>query len=115
MIPDGTMSEEARQYAGLDRYEARRRIVADLEELGLLECIEDHSHSVGHCSRCNSTIEPLISVQWFVRMEPLADKALQAVRSGEVRFVPERWAKVGRLVHLAPALVGASNPCVALR
>ena len=91
---DGTMSEEARQYAGLDRYEARRRIVADLEELGLLECIEDHSHSVGHCSRCNSTIEPLISVQWFVRMEPLADKALQAVRSGEVRFVPERWAKV---------------------
>lgn len=91
---DGTMTAETRQYAGLDRYECRRQVVADLEARGLLERIEDHAHSVGHCQRCDTVVEPLVSTQWFLRMAPLAEKGLAVVRSGEVRFVPERWAKV---------------------
>ena len=91
---DGTMTAETRHYAGLDRYECRRQVVADLEALGLLERIEDHAHAVGHCQRCDTVVEPLVSTQWFLRMAPLAEKGLAAVRSGAVRFVPERWAKV---------------------
>jgi valyl-tRNA synthetase len=71
---DGTMSEAAGIYAGLDRYECRRRIVADLEEQGYLLKIEEHRHAVGHCQRCDTVIEPLISKQWFVRMKPLAER-----------------------------------------
>lgn len=93
---DGKMTQQAGAYAGLDRYEARERIVADLEEQGLLEKVEDYSHAVGHCHRCNTAVEPLVSTQWFVRMEPLAALGLKAVDEGLVRFVPERWTKVYR-------------------
>jgi valyl-tRNA synthetase len=121
---DGTMTPEAgAAYAGLDRYEARRRVIADLEERGLLEKIEPHENAVGQCQRCDTVVEPLVSTQWFVRMKPLAAQALAAVDTapseppppgrsegegaggeasaagGEaplVRFIPDRWTKVYR-------------------
>lgn len=94
---EGTMTAEAGEaYAGLDRYECRRRVVADLEAQGLLEKIEPYEYAVGHCQRCGTVVEPLVSTQWFVKMEPLAQKGLQAVDEGRVRFVPARWGKVYR-------------------
>ncbi len=93
---DGAMTEEAGDYAGLSRFEAREQIVAALEERGLLVGIEDYRHSVGHCSRCHTILEPLVSEQWFVAMEPLAREGLRAVDEGLVRFVPERWTRVYR-------------------
>jgi valyl-tRNA synthetase len=94
MNGDGTMNAEAGPYAGLDRFECRRRIVADLEQAGLIEKIVDHDHAVGHCYRCDTVVEPRLSLQWFVKMKPLAGPAIAAVRDGRVRFVPERWTKV---------------------
>ncbi len=91
---DGRMTEQAGKYAGLDRYEARERIVEDLKQLGLLEKIEDYTHAVGHCQRCDTVVEPLVSEQWFVRMLPLAQKGLEVVRQGKVVFIPQRWTKV---------------------
>jgi valyl-tRNA synthetase len=91
---DGTMTEYAGAYQSLDRYETRRRVVKDLESLGLVEKQEDLVHSVGHCEKCGTTIEPLLSLQWFVKVEPLARPALEAVRRGEVRFVPDRFEKI---------------------
>ncbi|MFO8081151.1 MAG: valine--tRNA ligase [Armatimonadota bacterium] len=93
---DGKMTDESGQFAGMDRFEARREIVSALEEQGLLEGIEEHHHKVGHCSRCDTIVEPLISEQWFVAMEKLAADGLRAVDDGLVRFVPERWTKVYR-------------------
>ncbi len=94
MEGDGTMNAAAGPYSGLDRFECRKRVVADLDKLGLLEKVEDHQHAVGHCYRCDTVVEPRLSRQWFVRMKPLAEPAIEAVRSGQVRFVPERWEKV---------------------
>jgi valyl-tRNA synthetase len=94
MQPDGTMNEAAGPYAGLDRFECRKRLVAALTEAGLIEKIENHQHAVGHCYRCDTVVEPRLSLQWFVRMKPLAGPALEAVRDGRVRFVPDRWNKV---------------------
>ena len=94
MLGDGTMNEAAGPYAGLDRFACRKRIVADLEALGLLEKVEDHRHAVGHCYRCDTVVEPRLSKQWFVRMKPLAGPAIEAVRSGRIQFVPARWDKV---------------------
>ena len=91
---DGTMGEGAGKYAGLDRYECRKRLVKELEESGALVGTEKHEHAVGHCSRCKTTIEPLVSKQWFVRMEDLAKPATQAVKDGRIRFVPERFTKI---------------------
>ncbi|EKP94920.1 valine--tRNA ligase [Thermaerobacter subterraneus] len=92
---DGRMTEAAgSRYAGLDRQEARRRVVADLEEGGHLVKVEPHRHNVGVCYRCGTVIEPLISRQWFVRMKPLAEPAMEAVRSGRTRIVPERFTRV---------------------
>ncbi len=91
---EGRMTAAAGPYAGLDRYECRRRVVADMEALGLLEKIEDHEHAVGHCYRCDTVVEPRLSPQWFVRMKPLAEPALEAVRRGEITFTPERWTNV---------------------
>ncbi|HRR25152.1 MAG TPA: valine--tRNA ligase [Acidobacteriota bacterium] len=91
---DGRMTEEAGGYAGLDRYEARRRVVSDLQELGLLETIEEHRHNVGHCQRCATVVEPLVSKQWFVRVKPLAVPAVQAVQEGRTRFVPENFERI---------------------
>ncbi len=93
MNEDGTINENGGKYAGMDRYAARKAIVADLEAQGYLVRIEDYSHNVGCCYRCGTTVEPLISKQWFVRMEPLAKPAIQAVKSGATKFVPERFDK----------------------
>ena len=90
----GNMTEEAGKYAGLERYECRNKVLEDLEELGYLLKVENHRHSVGHCSRCDSTVEPLISEQWFVKMKPMAEPALEVVRQGKVEFVPERFTKI---------------------
>ena len=89
----GVVNENGGKYQGLERYEARKAIVADLDELGLLEKIEDHQHNVGTCYRCGTDVEPIISAQWFVKMGPLAEEALRVVRDGETKFVPERFTK----------------------
>lgn len=91
---DGVLTPEAGRYAGMTREEARRQVVQDLADQGLLLKVEDYSHAVGHCYRCSTTIEPLVSEQWFVRMKPLAEPAMQAVRDGRIRFVPERFTKI---------------------
>ena len=91
---DGTMNENAGRYAGMDRYACRKALVKELEETGALVRTEQHEHAVGHCSRCKTTIEPLVSKQWFVRMEGLAKPAIEAVRDGRIRFVPERFTKI---------------------
>jgi len=88
------MNEAAGKYAGMDRYEARKKIVEDLKELGLLVKIEGHKHNVGTCYRCNTVIEPIMSRQWFVKMKPLAEPAIEAVRNGTIKFVPERFSKI---------------------
>ena len=94
MNDDATMSDWTGKYAGMDRFEARKAIVKDLEEQGYLVKIEPHKHNVGTCYRCHNTIEPMISKQWFVKMEPLAKPAIEAVRSCETKFVPERFDKI---------------------
>ncbi|WP_265444965.1 valine--tRNA ligase [Acetivibrio straminisolvens] len=94
MNDDATMNELAGQYKGMDRYEARKQIIKDLEELGLLFKIEDHTHNVGTCYRCSTVIEPLISKQWFVKMKPLAEPAIEVVKNGTIKFVPERFSKI---------------------
>jgi len=90
---DATINHYGGKYEGMDRYEARKAMIADLDELGLLVKVEDHSHNVGQCYRCGTTVEPIISKQWFVKMKPLAEPAMEAVKSGEVKFVPERFSK----------------------
>ena len=91
---DGTMTEAAGKYAGLDRYEARKQVVTDLAAAGVLLRTEEHQHAVGHCQRCHTVIEPLLSKQWFVRMKPLAEPAIQAVKNGDIQFVPERFTTI---------------------
>jgi valyl-tRNA synthetase len=91
MTPDAHMSDAVpAPFRGLDRFEARARVVAEFERLGLLEKVEEHQHAVGHCYRCDTVIEPRLSEQWFVRMEPLARPALAAYAEGRLRFIPER-------------------------
>ena len=90
---DGTINENGGRYCGMDRYEARKAVVADLEALGLLEKTEPYSHNVGTCYRCHNDVEPIISAQWFVKMQPLAGEALRVVKEGETKFVPERFTK----------------------
>ncbi|MBQ2446577.1 MAG: valine--tRNA ligase [Oscillospiraceae bacterium] len=89
----GVVNELGGKYEGLDRYEARKQIVADLEEQGYLVKIEAHAHNVGTCYRCHKDVEPIISAQWFVKMKPLAEEALRVVYEGETKFVPERFTK----------------------
>lgn len=93
MNDDATMNEVAGVYAGMDRYEAREQIVKDLDQLGLLVKIEDHSHNVGTHDRCNTIVEPLIKQQWFVKMEEMAKPAIEALKNGSLKFVPERFDK----------------------
>ena len=90
---DGKINENGGPYNGMDRYECRKAIVKDLEEQGYLVKTEPYSHNVGTCYRCHNDVEPLISAQWFVKMEPLAKEALRVVNEGEVKFVPERFSK----------------------
>ena len=87
------INENGGKYQGLDRYEARRQIVKDLEEGGFLVKVEPHVHNVGQCYRCGTTVEPITSRQWFVKMAPLAEKALEVVKNGTIQFVPERFSK----------------------
>jgi valyl-tRNA synthetase len=88
------MTAAAGRYAGVDRFEARKQVVADLEQLGLIEKIEDYTLSVGRCERTKDIVEPLISTQWFVKIKPLAEKAIEVVESGKIVFIPENWTKV---------------------
>jgi valyl-tRNA synthetase len=90
---DGLMTAAAGKFAGLDRFEARKAVVAELEALGLLEKIEEHKLAVGKCHRCKTVVEPLVSTQWWMKMKPLAEPAIAAVRDGRIKFVPENWEK----------------------
>jgi len=90
---DATINSYGGKYEGLDRYEARKQMIADLDELGLLVKVKDHTHNVGQCYRCGTTVEPITSKQWFVKMQPLAEKALDVVKDGTVKFVPDRFSK----------------------
>ena len=90
---EGIMTEEAGPFAGLERYECRKQIVARLKEEGYLVKIEEHSHAVGHCQRCHNIVEPLVSTQWFVKMQPLVKAAVDCVTDGRTQFVPERFTK----------------------
>ena len=90
---NGKVNELGGKYEGLDRYEARKQIVADLQEQGYLVRVEDYSHNVGTCYRCHNDVEPIISAQWFVKMKPLAEEAIRVVKEGQTRFVPERFTK----------------------
>ena len=90
---NGVVNEYGGKYEGMDRYEARKAIVADLEAQGYLVKVEDYSHNVGTCYRCHNDVEPIISAQWFVKMKPLAKEALRVVNEGETKFVPERFSK----------------------
>ncbi len=94
MTDDGHIAEGWGKYSGMDRYECRKEIVKDLEAEGALIEVEDYNHNVGTCYRCHSTIEPRLSKQWFVKMEPLAKPAIDAVKEGKVKFVPERFNKI---------------------
>ena len=122
------INENGGPYAGLDRFVARKKIVADLEEQGLLAGIKDHVHNVGHCDRCKTVVEPRLSTQWFVKIQPLAEKAIAAVKpdadgkqghslcAGDVREdLPELDGEHPRLVHQPAVVVGASHSGVALR
>lgn len=90
----GKMNEQAGKYQGLDRWECRKQIVRDLEAMGALVKVEDMSHAVGHCYRCNTAIEPMLSKQWFVKMKPLAEPAIEAAKDGRIKFIPERFTKI---------------------
>ncbi len=92
--PKGEMTKEAGKYADMDRYECRKQLTKDLEEKGVVLKIDDYDHSVGHCQRCSTTIEPLISKQWFVKMKPLAAPAIKADKEGDTRFIPQRFTKI---------------------
>ncbi len=94
MNPDATMNENAGPYQGLERFACRDRVLADLKDKKLLEKIEPYSHSVGHCGRCQTMIEPKVSLQWFVQTQPLAKAAIEAVKDGRVTIIPERFAKI---------------------
>lgn len=94
MTKEARMNENAGSYEGYDCYEARKHILMDLEQLGLLVKVEEHENSVGHCYRCDTVIQPMVSKQWFVKMQPLAEPAIKAVKTGETKFVPERFTKI---------------------
>lgn len=93
MTSNACMNENAGPYAGLDRQECRKKVVKDLEAGGYLVKIEEHQHAVGHCQRCDTIVEPMVSLQWFVKMKPLAEPAIQKVLDGEIKFIPERFTK----------------------
>ena len=93
LTPDAKITNDYPKYAGMDRYTARKAIVKDLEEGGYLVRVEDYTHNVGTCYRCHDVVEPRVSLQWFVKMKPLAEPAIEAVRDGRTKFVPERFEK----------------------
>lgn len=94
LTPEGNVVDDYPKYAGMDRFEARKAIVKELEESGVLVKVESLKHNVGHCYRCSTVVEPRVSKQWFVKMEPLAKKALEVVRNGEIKIIPKRMEKI---------------------
>jgi valyl-tRNA synthetase len=94
MNEDATLNENAGPYKGYERFKAREKLVKQLQDAGLLEKVENHVHSIAHCQRCDTLLEPFLSEQWFVKMKPLAKPALQAVLDGRIKFYPDRWTKV---------------------
>ncbi len=90
---DATINHYGGKYEGMDRYECRKKMIEELDRLGLLVKVEEHTHNVGQCYRCGTTVEPIISKQWFVKMKPLAEPAMEAVRIGDIKYVPERFSK----------------------
>jgi len=94
MDENGVMNENAGPYVGLDRFLCRTKLLEDLEEQGLLEKVEKHTYALGRCYRCDTVVEPRLSLQWFVKMKPLAEPALKAVLDGKIKFYPKRWTKV---------------------
>lgn len=90
----GRINENGGIYQGLDRFAARKQIVADLEAEGLLVKVEKHSHNVAHCYRCGTVVEPIASRQWYVKMKPLAEPAIAAVKNGDISYIPERFSKI---------------------
>ena len=88
------MTEKAATYKGLDRFDARKKIICDLDALGLIDRVDDHPHNIGVCHRCDTVVEPLISQQWFVKVQDLAEEAIQAVKDERTIFVPSRFTKV---------------------
>ncbi|QGG47276.1 valine--tRNA ligase [Heliorestis convoluta] len=94
MTKEAIMNELAGPYEGMERYSCRKKLVADLDETGFLEKINDHVHAVGQCYRCDTVVEPMVSPQWFVKMKPLAEPAMEVVRQGQLNFVPDRFTKV---------------------
>ncbi|MEZ5176591.1 MAG: valine--tRNA ligase [Acidimicrobiia bacterium] len=90
---EARINENGGTFAGMDRFAARAAIVSRLGEVGAIDKVEEHHHSVGHCSRCNTVVEPVLSLQWFVKVEPLVKPAIRAVKDGEARFIPHRWEK----------------------
>ncbi|MBM3212932.1 valine--tRNA ligase, partial [Candidatus Poribacteria bacterium] len=93
MNEDATMNEEAGKYQGMDRWECRKAILRDLESEGLLDKVEEHQYIIGSCSKCDTIVEPRLSLQWFVKMQPLAEPAIRAVENGDIRIIPENWKK----------------------
>ena len=122
MNDDATINEKGGKYAGMDRYEARKAMVADLEAQGLLVKVVPHTHAVGTHDRCHTTVEPMIKPQWFVRMKEMAQAAMDVLKTDDLNFVPERFDKIylhwlGKhqgLVYFAAALVGAQDSGVVL-
>ena len=94
MNDDGTMNELSGRYNGMDRFECRKRVIEDLNYIGLLEKFEPHKHNVGHCYRCKNSVEPIVSKQWFVKMEELAKPAIEVVKNNSIKFTPERFTKI---------------------
>ena len=94
MNDDATINELGGKYAGMDRYEARKAMVADLDALGLLVKVVPHTHSVGTHDRCKTTVEPMIKPQWFVKMQEMAKPAIEALKKNELNFVPDRFDKI---------------------
>ncbi len=92
--PDAKLNTNAQEFAGMDRFEAREAIIETLKNLKLLDKVQPHTHAVGHCYRCSTVVEPYLSWQWFVKMQPLAEPALKAVKEGTIKFYPDRWTKV---------------------
>jgi len=91
---EGKMNEMAGKFTGMDRFQARERIIEELKSVGLLSKMEPYIHRVGHCYRCSTPIEPYISTQWFVKMEPLSKQAIRVAEENKLKFFPERWKKV---------------------
>ena len=124
MTPEASMNDNVpKAFQGMDRFDARKAVVAALAQQGLVAGEDEHAHSLPQCYRCDTVVEPRLSLQWFVKMKPLAEPALRASQGGTITFTPSHWQRAVRaldgehpgLVYFAAALVGAPDPGVVLR